>query len=169
MDTNEISDDEKLNTILRRLRANDGFKGLADRIEAIIDQGTSNRAGRLIEVDGNIQSKTEVNKRLLTEKESLEVAVNILRAYFLELPMIFASIQNEFSFAVFSPDIDCINETTSAYKNESVRKPKEIQIELKTETTRFNNIQEMYTVPVITLSEVKKQKKVFENFLRVLQ
>jgi hypothetical protein len=124
---------------------------------------------QLIEVDGNIQSKTEVNKRLLTEKESLEVAVNILRAYFLELPMIFASIQKEFYFAVFSPDIDWDNETTSAFKSESVRKTKEIQIELKTETTRFNNIQEMYTVPEILPSKVKKQKEVFENFLRVLQ
>ncbi len=167
MAENEISQDEALKIILSRLRANESVKGLAAEIEAIIDQGTLDNVDQSIDVYGESGTKKVLKARSLTDKESLEVAVNLLRAYFLELPMIIASVEKEFTFAGLSLDSDTSNVTESAVNVNTIGRPKKVVIELETETMRFKDGPEMVALPEVSQSQIQSQEINFSTLYRL--
>jgi len=167
MAEDDISQDEALKAILRRLRANESVKGLADEIEAIIDQGTLDNVDQSIEANGNRQTKKVLKARSLTDRESLEVAVNLLRAYFLELPMIVSSVEKEFAFSGLSVDSNATNVTESALKVDSAGQPKKVVIELQTETTRFKEGVEMVALPEVSQPQIQSQEINFDNLYQL--
>ncbi len=171
MAKNDFTFEEALQAILRRLRVNafEGVRRLADEIEIIIDRGTLDNVDQTIESQMIRKTKKVLKARSLTDQEALEVAINFLRAYFLDLPMIVASIETEFAQAGFSSDNDVEDGSKIAIDMESVGIPKAIAIELETETTRFKEGRELATLPDVNEELIQGQKKNFALLQQLLE
>jgi hypothetical protein len=171
MARNDFTFEEALQAILRRLRANesDGIKRLADEIEIIIDKGTLDNVDQAIESQVFKKTKKVLKARSLTDQEALEVASNFLRAYFLDLPMIVASIEAEFAEAGFSSDDDVEYGSKIAIDMTSIGKPKTIAIELETETTRFREGRAIANLPEVNEDLIQSQKKNFALLQRLIE
>jgi hypothetical protein len=170
MADNDFTHEEALQAILRRLRANqsDGIRKLADEIESIIDQGRLDSVDQTIEAIGAKTSKKVLKARSLTDLEALEVAVNLLRTYFLELPMIISSLEEEFSMTGYESEFELGYEDAVRLNSDTVGKLKRVQIEVTTETTRFKDTLELIDLPKVAEDAIESQTENFEQLRRLL-
>lgn len=95
----ELSAETVLDTLLARVRARD--PDLASLMQGAVDEGKLVDRTEALKGKKN-QTHTYRKVTRLSREEALEKAISVLQAYFVELPMCIASLQNELGKAEVS-------------------------------------------------------------------
>lgn len=136
MNSNEYTDEEALATLIRKLEERD--TALAVHVQGVIN------AGRDIEerepvARGSRRLRTYRRTVPFSPDEALQTAVEVLRAYFIELPQIVNSTLDDFRPVALARPGDAWSPfgTTTGEEDlvlEALGVDKEVQIEIETET-----------------------------------
>lgn len=159
MSNHDYTPQDALDTLLRVVTQRS--KELADRINLAIDAGIEDLEEEMGKGKGKRRKvrKYKVN-RAYTPAEALEVALGVLQAHFVEVPLFINSALANFEQAA----IGVLEKPYFGYGERDVRKedvgsPKEVHIELQTETRISQVAQEVFPLKATSLQEIENQKE----------
>lgn len=154
MSNHDYTPQEALDTLLRVVAHRS--KELADRISLAIDAGTEDLEEEMGKGNGKRRKvrKYKVN-RAYTPAEALEVALGVLQAHFVETPLFINSALANFEQAA----IGVLEKPYYEVRKEDVGSPKEVHIELRTETRISQVAKEVFPLKPTSSEEIKNQKE----------
>lgn len=162
MADHDYTPEEALKTLLRRVRERD--ETLAERIRIAIDAGkdirqTETPVGRRQRV-----ARTYRRKVAYSHEEAVAVALDVLQSHFIELPMFMNSAAADFEKAAIGVPVDtrrgqtAIRHEAEALNLKDQGEPKQLQIELQTETQLSNTNEDIFNLEPILEGLIEEER-----------
>lgn len=171
MASNEYGSEEALGLLLAKLEERDGH--LASQVRAAIDVGKDIQEREQAQ---ERKGKQRIYRKTVrfTNEEALQVAMEVLRAYFVEQPFFVNSALDDFAKSGYGVPTEGIVDrpndaaTRRAEGPRGVGVPKEVEIELQTETQISKESDQMFALQPVSEEKLEQQLDQWQIVMELL-
>lgn len=162
MSNHDYTPEQALQTLLRKVRERD--ETLAERIRIAIDAGKDIRETERPRGRRQRALRTYRRKVPYTHEEALAVALDVLQAHFIEIPMFVKSAAADFEEAAIGVPVDSRRgQTQNKHEVEAVTlkdtgAPKQLQIEIQTETQLSNTNEVIFDLEPMPEGQIEEER-----------
>ncbi len=172
MSVHDYSPQQALEILLQKVRNKDTT--LADRIKVAIDEGKDINEPE--KVKGRKQKTRHYRRKVAyTHDEALGIALDVLQAHFIELPLFINSAASDFKEAAIGIPSQ-VSKWIVLMKNEdeevitqSEGESKQIQVELQTETQLSPTDQDIFSLEPVPLGQLDEQRSNFKHLRELVE